>query len=154
EDYVSLAPGTHTVTVQVRSASGPTLAYGVNFNYSSLRVAIENARTAPQMADGGRTVITQSHSLGGLTVFREITVPSTGSQDFARTVDVFTNPTANPITTTVKLVGNLGSDGATQVFATQSGNTVVEAADQWVGTDDGDGTGTPAIVHYIHGPAG
>src|SRR5205823_9670362 len=24
----------------------------------------------------------------------------------------------------------------------------------WIGTDDGDGTGTPAIVHYIHGPAG
>ena len=81
-------------------------------------------------------------------------MPGTGSQDFAQTVDVFANPTQSDITTTVRIVGNMGSDGATKVFATFDGDTDVETSDQWIGTDDGDGTGCPAIIHYIHGRAG
>ena len=81
-------------------------------------------------------------------------MPNTGNEDFARTVDVFSNPTASPITTTVRIVGNLGSDAATTVWGTSDGDNLVETTDQWIGTDDADGTGTPAIVHYIHGPAG
>ena len=54
----------------------------------------------------------------------------------------------------MQIVGNLGSDAATTVFATSSGNTTIGTSDQWVGTDDADGTGTPAIIHYIHGPSG
>ncbi len=104
--------------------------------------------------DGGRTVVTGNHNLAGLTVHREITVPATGNEDFARTVDVFQNPMGAAITTNVRIVGNLGSDAATTVFATSDGDTVIETGDQWIGTDDGDGTGTPAIVHYIHSPAG
>ena len=80
--------------------------------------------------------------------------PNTGNEDFARTVDVFENPTASPITTTVRIVGNLGSDAATTVWTTSDGDTIIETTDQWIGTDDADGTGTPAIIHYIHGPAG
>jgi hypothetical protein len=57
-------------------------------------------------------------------------------------------------TTTVRIVGNLGSNSATSVFATSDGDTTLETTDQWIGTDDTDGTGTPAVIHYIHGPAG
>ncbi len=103
--------------------------------------------------DGGRTVVTPVQTLAGLNVHREITVPNTGSEDFARTVDVFENPTDSPITTTVHIVGNLGSDAATTVF-TPDGGTTPDVNDQWIGTDDADGTGTPAIIHYIHGPFG
>jgi hypothetical protein len=92
--------------------------------------------------------------MSSLTVSREITVPATGSEDFARTVDVFTNPSGSAITTTVRIVSNLGSDAATAIFTTSDGDNIVETTDQWIGTDDGDGTGTPAIIHYIHGPAG
>jgi hypothetical protein len=67
---------------------------------------------------------------------------------------VFQNPTANPITVPVRIVGNLGSDEATSVFATSDGDAELEVTDQWIGADDVDGNGTPAIVHYIHGPAG
>jgi hypothetical protein len=105
-------------------------------------------------ADDGCTTITGNGTVAGLTVSREITVPNTGADDFARTVDVFTNPTANPITATVRIVGNVGSDAATTVFATSDGDTTVDAADQWVGTDDADGTGALAVIHFIHGPAG
>ena len=65
-----------------------------------------------------------------------------------------THPTGADITTTVRIVGNLGSDAATTVWGTSSGDTTVETTDQWIGTDDADGIGTPAIVHYIHSALG
>ena len=103
--------------------------------------------------DGGRSVVTASGTAAGLTVSRKVTVPNAGSEDFARTVDTFTNPTGSPITTTVTIVGNLGSDANTTVFATSDGTGVVSPNDLWIGTDDaGDGTGTPAVIHYIRGP--
>ena len=49
------------------------------------------------------------------------------------------------------VVGDLGSGAATTVFATSDGTGVVSPNDQWIGTDGG---GTPAVIHYIHGPAG
>ena len=105
-------------------------------------------------ANDGQTVTTTADTLAGLTVNRQITVPSMGGQDFARTIDTFTNPTGAPITTSVNIVGNLGSDAATNVFATSDGTGIVSPNDQWIGTDDAsDGSGTPAVIHFIHGPA-
>ena len=85
---------------------------------------------------------------------REVTVTNTGGQDFARTMDVFHNSTEAAITETVIIVGNLGSDGETVVFNTSDGDTIIEPTDLWIGTDDADGSGKPAIIHYIHGPQG
>ncbi len=106
------------------------------------------------IVDGGRTLVTASAELGGLIVNREITVPDSGTADFARTTDVFTNPTAGVITLPVRIVGNLGSDSATVVFATSDGDNVVEPSDTWFGTDDADGTGTPAIIHLLRSADG
>ena len=89
--------------------------------------------------------------MAGLNVHREVTVPSIGSQDFARTIDYYQNPTGSAITTTVRVIGNLGSDAATQVFATSSGDTSPSVNDEWFGTDGG---GTPAVIHFVHGPVG
>lgn len=58
------------------------------------------------------------------------------------------------ISTPVRVVGNLGSDANTVVFATSDGDTIVETTDWWFGTDDADGTGTPAVIHLLHGPEG
>ena len=79
-------------------------------------------------------------------------VPTTGSQDFARTIDYYTNPGTLPVTTTVTLVGNLGSDANTHVFATSSGDLLPSVADEWFGTDGG--LGTTAVITVVHGPAG
>ena len=103
-------------------------------------------------ADSGCTVVTPAAVTAGLTVSRRVTVPNTGSQDFARTVDSFTNSTASAITTPVTVIGDLGSGAATTVFATSDGTGIVSPNDQWIGTDGG--TGNPAIIQYIHGPAG
>jgi hypothetical protein len=102
-------------------------------------------------SDDGQSLVTGNGTFSGLSVSRKITVPNTGNEDFARTIDTFTNPTNAPITTTVQILGNLGSDAGTTVFATSDGDNTVESSDQWIGTD---GNGTPAIVHYIHGPGG
>ena len=66
-------------------------------------------------------------------------------------MDSFTNPTGSPITTAVTIVGDLGSGAATTVFATSDGTGVVSPNDQWIGTDGGS---SPAVIDYIHGPAG
>ena len=99
-------------------------------------------------ADSGQS-IGLSGTAAGLTVSREVTVPNSGSQDFARTVDAFTNSTGSTISTTVQIVANLGSNAATTVFATSDGTGVVSTNDQWIGTD---GNGTPAIITYLDGP--
>ena len=104
--------------------------------------------------DTAQTLVTGMQTLSDLDVHREVTVPSAGGQDFARTVDVFHNATEAAITETVTIVGNLGSDGETVVFKTSDGDTIIEPTDLWIGTDDADGSGTPAIIHYIHGPQG
>jgi hypothetical protein len=116
--------------------------------------AFRSNRQSYSLSDGGRSVVTANGEAAGLTVSRKITVPNAGNQDFARTVDTFTNDTSSPITTTVTVVGNLGSNTSTTVFATSNGDTLVTSSDRWIGTDDADGTGTPAIIHYIHGPSG
>ena len=69
-------------------------------------------------------------------------------------MDTFTNPIGSPINTPVRIVGNLGSDASTTVFATSDGDLQVEPTDLWFGTDDADGTGTPAIIHSLRGPYG
>ncbi len=145
-----------------RSTTGAgQLLQGTNNAFDGLgRLQVNGVDYAPAQGqvgatdDGGRTLLTPSVTMSGLTVSREITVPSAGAQDFARTVDVFTNPTGSAITIPVRIVGNLGSDSATTVFATSDGNTLVEPTDTWFGTDDGDGTGSPASIHFIRGPYG
>ncbi len=156
EDFHTFAAtGTYTLDVRVRALLG-----GVVFRdypaTNQLRVLRTSSR--PQIDHGSHTVLTVGQSFFSLDVSREVTVPDTGSEDFARTVDVFTNPTGSPITTTVRIVGNLGSDAATTVFNTLNSDgtfdAIVDATDRWIGTDDADGSGTPAIIHYIHGSNG
>ncbi len=158
---ISLTAPNHDVFgVQIGHFGAGQLIQGTNNAFDGLnRLQVGGADYAPaslnlNLSDGGRTVTTAAQNLAGLTVSREVTVPNVGSEDFARTVDSFTNSTGSPISTSVTVVGNLGSDAATKVFATSDGTGIVSPNDRWIGTDDADGTGTPAIIHYICGPAG
>ena len=117
-------------------------------------IAFESNSASPVTNDDGRTVDTGAQSQPSVTVSREVTVPATGAHDFARTVDTFTNSTGSPITAPARIVGNFGSDAGTSIFATSDGDLLVEPTDLWFGTDDADGTGTPAIIHLLHGPSG
>ena len=102
-------------------------------------------------SDGSQSLVADGASSVGLNISRKITVPATGTQDFVRTVDSFTNPTNFPITTTVQIVGNLASGSTTTVFAASNDDGAIEPSDAWIGTS---GTGMPAIIHYLHGPYG
>ncbi|MCA9023232.1 MAG: hypothetical protein KDA74_23950, partial [Planctomycetaceae bacterium] len=145
-----------TVQLQVRKISGyATLSTSDFTPQHKLSITrLGDVPIASRWEDEGRTSVTNVQSLSGLDVHREITVPNTGDLDFARTIDVFHNPTASAITETVRIVGNLGSDGETVVFNTSDGDTIVEPTDLWIGTDDADGSGTPALIHYIHSVRG
>jgi hypothetical protein len=152
EDELTLGPGTHLIQLgwgnlgdEIVPGPGPGAS-------ASLTATVPTLVPVPITANSNQTLVTNTQTLAGLNVSRQVTVPATGSQDFARTVDYFQNPTSSPITTTVHLVGNLGSDAATQVFATSSGDTTVNPSDEWVGTDGG--PGTPAVISFVHGPAG
>jgi len=144
--------------VQPRGFGAGQLVQGPQNAFDGLnRLQVGGADYRPDaieaLADGGRTLVTAPQTLAGLRVHRRITVPSVGAEDFVRTVEVFSNPTGSPITTTVRIVGNLGSDAATTVWKTSDGDTAIEITDQWIGTD-ADGSGAPAIVHYLRGPFG
>ncbi len=120
------------------------------------RLQVEGNDFAPtddaSLTDDGCTVSSGTDDLSGLTVQRRVFVPSVGSQDFARTVDSFGNSSDAAITATIHVVGNLGSDAATRIFTTSSGDAILTPDDLWFGTDGG--PGTTALVHVFRGPAG
>ena len=68
--------------------------------------------------------------LVGLNVTRKFYVDPAGY--FGRSLEVFQNPTAAPISIDVDLSGNVNAD---RVTATSSGDATLDAADQWFVTD-------------------
>ena len=126
-----------------RGAGQVTGAGGASTGDCRLQVGGADYTTLAQSyttANSGTTVVTQTVLMSGLYVHREVMVPSAGNQDFARVVDVFQNPTTSPITTTVRIVGSLGSDTAS-IFATSDGTGVASPNDQWIGISRADGSG-------------
>ncbi len=104
---------------------------------------------------GGRQVEMAAVPLAGLDVRRIVYVPPTSSgNDWARYVEVLENPGARDITTTVRIWGNLGSDGSTVLVATASGDTAVTTADAWFATDDVDGSSDPSLAHLFQSGPG
>lgn len=70
-----------------------------------------------------------------------------------RMMAVFSNPSASPISVPVDLVTNLGSNNATTIVGTSSGDSVFTTADRWIVTDDNDDDrGDPAVTHVLYGP--
>ena len=89
-------------------------------------------------------------TLAGLTVKRLAWVPATGG-DFARYLEVLTNPGSRDVTTTVSITGNLGSDSSTFISSTSSGDTILTTSDTWFATDDVDSSGDPSLAHVFQG---
>jgi hypothetical protein len=94
--------------------------------------------------DQAREVALRQDNVGGLNVTRKIFVPAAGY--FARHLDVFTNPTDQPITVDVRVLSYLqrsvgGGDGGTAIVSTSSGDNLLDvldpsAPDRWVVIDD------------------
>jgi hypothetical protein len=98
--------------------------------------------------------------LAGLNVQRKIFVSPSGPLPGARILNLLSNPTTAPITTTVQ-VGDLasannnddlGSDNGTAVRASSDGDLVASPADYWAVTnDDPDSTSDSTLAHVIDG---
>ncbi|HEV3143235.1 MAG TPA: choice-of-anchor tandem repeat GloVer-containing protein, partial [Gemmataceae bacterium] len=91
---------------------------------------------SPSLANSGQTLVTPTANMSGLTVSRQITVPNTGTDDFARTIDYFQNNTSTPISATINVIGNVGSNANTQ-WTTPTGGNVPTVNDFWIEADGG-----------------
>jgi len=92
-------------------------------------------------------VTTPDWLVSGLRTHREIYVPT--DDQFARYLDVFYNPSAETITRRVTLFGYLGSEGATVITSSGSGDLLFDAGDNYLATDDGDGIGDLSLAHVL-----
>jgi hypothetical protein len=87
--------------------------------------------------------------MSGLRVTRRVYVPATDA--WARFLEEFNNPTAAPITVTVRIETNAGSDGGTNITASFTGDLAFTVDDRWLCTDDSDGSGDPSLGHNFWG---
>jgi hypothetical protein len=102
------------------------------------------------IADAGKrqAAISQPATIGGLEVTRKVYVPKGGY--FARYVEIFSNPTASPITVQAKV--GTGYQTAGLIDSSTKGS-VVSGADRWVVLDDaqdGDPLVTPQQPSTAH----
>jgi PKD repeat protein len=91
-------------------------------------------------------------TISGLEVTRKIYVPA--GAGFARFMEVLHNPGASAVTQSITLDTNLGSDSGTQLISTSSGDQTFTTDDDWLVTDDSDGTGDPSMTHVFAGTGG
>jgi RHS repeat-associated protein len=97
----------------------------------------------------GREIVIGPATINGVQVTRKIYVPT--DQSFARFLEIVYNPGSSTVNYTVPISTNLGSDSSTQCISTSSGDTTFDSADNWIVTDDYDGSGDPTMLHVIAG---
>ena len=97
-----------------------------------------------------RVVNTPMKAIDGLNVSRRVYVPT--DDHFERTLNIFTNPGASPITATMGTSNNLGSDSNTKITGTSAGGTTAANGDSWVTTFQnwsGTTTSDPRLGHVL-----
>ena len=103
---------------------------------------------------GGRLInlsATQATNDSDILISRSVYVdPSNG---FARWIDTFTNTSNVAVTYTFEMDTELGSGTLTQIVQDGSGDGIFDVTDQFVITDDGDGStpgGDPVVLHWFN----
>jgi len=100
--------------------------------------------------ESGRELVIGPWNHVGLQIERKIYVPQ--DDNFARYLEVFNNPTASDITVNIQIFSNLGSDSGTDLVATSDGDFTFTSVDDYLVTDDADGSGDPTMAHIFSGP--
>lgn len=100
----------------------------------------------------GRQVEIGPVTVGNVSISRHVYVPDDAGQGWARFLETVTNNTGLTQNFTLTVVTDRGSDSATQILSTSSGDTILDATDTWIITDDGDGSaaaGDPVIGQFF-----
>jgi hypothetical protein len=97
----------------------------------------------------GREIRVGPADHGGLRVSRRVYVP--GDESFVRFLEIIENPTGETRMAGIRIFSDLSSGYATEVVLTSSGDAAFEPEDDFIVTDDADGSGHPAIVHVFSG---
>ncbi len=131
---------------EATAANGDSDAYDRAWNTA--------VNTTGVMSDGtgdltGNTYTAASQNISGLNVTYQLFF----SEDTQcnRLVLFFDNTTGSPISETVRIETEFGSDYDTQVDGTSSGNTTFTTADRWLVTSDGEPGGDPVNTTVFYG---
>ncbi|QLA20092.1 beta strand repeat-containing protein [Desulfolutivibrio sulfoxidireducens] len=103
--------------------------------------------------DSDREVVIGTYTTGNITVVRKVYIPSSGT-GFARYLEIVTNTGSTATTFNLAVSTNMGSDSATTVVTTESGDTTLNTADRYLITDDTDGSSDPTVAHVFYGAGG
>lgn len=142
------------------NGTGLDLIDGSNDAYDNMYKLLINGTAFTEKAvtfeDANREIVTSPQTISGLSVKRKAFVPADGS--FARYLEIITNNGSSTAFVTVKIDGDLGSNGQTLIVNTSDGDTTLENTDRYLVTDDSaDGMGTaqqpsdPALSHVFDG---
>jgi len=101
---------------------------------------------------GGRELVLGPTNLDGLDFSRRIYIPT--NHGYARFLEVVHNPGSTPRAATVRIDSHFRSETAPAGVVTSSGDALPDREDDWVVTDDADGSGAPALVHVLANPWG
>jgi hypothetical protein len=101
-------------------------------------------------AESGTTIVGDVMALSGLNVTQRYT--ALADSPTIRVLLSLTNPTGAPISSTIVVGGNLGSDTDTTIEATSSGDTTFSEADRWLITSDGVTASDPVNTFVFFGP--
>lgn len=96
----------------------------------------------------GRQIELPEVEVGAALARRLIYVPTTGG-NYARYLDIVTNPTASALDVTINVQGNLGSDSGTVVASDSSGDSIVTLDDSWFVTDDSTDMGGDTTTAHV-----
>ena len=129
-------------------SNGTNDAYDNGLSLNNFSFFLNTAQTE----DNGREVVTGPVFIDQVQVQRKIYVPE--DQSWARFLEIVTNTSSATVNYTVSLTTNLGSDSSTVLVSTSSGDNIFNTDDNWLVTDDVDGTGDPTLVHVIAGENG
>ena len=111
-----------------------------------------NVYSTAMTEDQGRELTLGPHVFSGndLEVKRKIFVPD--DEAFARYLEILENTGTSEMTVRIYIRTYLGSGGDTVIVQTSSGDQSLATDDDYIITDDEDGTGTPTMVHVFSGP--
>lgn len=114
-----------------------------------------NMLSATSAECGGRQLVFPVLTSGPLQIRRKVFVPSNDS--FARWLNIITNTGSSLETIIVDTSNNLGSDAATTIVRTSSGDALATVDDDWVTTMTAFAGGTspkPRLAHVMKGNGG